>query len=183
MAHLIWRFVAVYVSILGLTVHLLARPLFAEPISEEDKVKAVYLYHFSKLMEWEKDYLQEFSHFTLCTLSENPFSDYFETLSKESVHELPFKFEYLKDDNSSELKKCQVLYLPTETSDSKLQALRKELPRTLVVTNAPLNGPIRFLSIDGKIKFIINLPDLKQARINVSSRLLRVAYKIEKEDL
>lgn len=154
-----------------------------------DEVKAVYLLNFTSYITWPED---EFSDpvapFKYCLFKEgSPIREPMtEALRGESVgeHNIQFKIISL----ISAVKDCQVLYIDKEQS-AHAKNILQELADTAVLTVSDLpgfakaGGGIELYTQAGRVKLLINVKKVDEARLTVSSKLLRVAELINDADI
>jgi hypothetical protein len=155
----------------------ISQPTFADENTLEHKIKAGYLYNFTKFVTWPADAVPTFN---LCILGKDPFGKLIDPIEKKMVHERPIRLFRL-----NELKKglfCHILFFSALPSISQ-QSFSSNLLTTLTVSEvrdfAAQGGMIGFIQKDGKIKLQINLDAAKQAGLKISAKLLEVAELIE----
>ncbi|MGZ8136548.1 MAG: YfiR family protein [Methylococcaceae bacterium] len=151
--------------------------------SVEYKVKAAYLYNFTKFVSWAGD---DFQTFNICILGDDPFKDAIDPIEKRSVFGKAIKV--FRADNlnvfrmTSYRPHCHILFI-SSSIDNPLPF--KEVANTLTVGEskdfATLGGMIGFINKQDKIKLQINQQAVKRAGLKVSAKLLEVA-EIIKED-
>ncbi len=157
---------------------LFSQPLCAEDESVEYKIKAGYLYNFTKFISWPEDSYQTFN---LCILGTDPFGSLIDPIEQRSVSGRPIKLVRLSNSrpfSDGALSYCHILFVG---------ALAKNPPsfqeKTLTVGESPNfaqhGGMIGFINRDGRIKLQINLTAVKQSGLKVSAKLLEVADIID----
>lgn len=150
----------------------------AEPISEYE-MKAAYLYNFAVLTEWPT---KNDTELNLCILGKDHFNGELEKLAKKSVNGLRVRLSYVADIQLTG--QCNVLFI--DGSDNRVSAtdlhLLERQPILTVTDNAALfaAGAMIGLFIDShKLAFDVNYTLAKNARLNISSKLLRVARTVK----
>jgi hypothetical protein len=144
-----------------------------------ENVIAVYLYNFTKFLDW-KDDNSEF--FTIIVLGKSKITEpLFKIASKEKVKGKAIVVNEISDLYSIDF--CNILFLPTSSKDLFNNTLKKTKgKKVLVVTNsegfAEMGAGINFLQIGDKLKFEINRKVLDEKGIVPNSSLLSLAYKI-----
>jgi len=160
--------------------------LNAEENSIEYKIKAGYLYNFTKFITWPEDELESFN---LCILGEDPFGSILNPIEKRSVKGKPIRLSRIK--KADEAKHCHIVYISTlsKAHISKLGTLTiKSVPAKLTVGDTKeftrQDGMISFFQREGKVKLHINLPSLRKTGLEISAKLLEVAeiYEGEQND-
>lgn len=148
--------------------------------SRELNIKAAFLFNFTQFVEWPSTAFQHSaSPLVIGILGEDPFGSVIdETVSGEKLNGHPIiieRYQTIKD-----LKQCHILYM-SEEDGSKIKEVIAAMPNHHALTvGSHFNftksgGIIRFLTLNNKIKLQINLAAAKEAKINISSKLLRLA--------
>lgn len=153
---------------------LVAQPAYAEEASVEYKIKAGYLYNFTKFIIWPED---KSPTFNLCILGADPFGRLIDPIEQRTASNRPIKLFRIADIAFFAVDKsphCHILFAGALTD------LPKVLPEaTLTVGEsdgfAQHGGIIGFVNKDGRIKLQINLAAVKQSGLKVSAKLLEVA--------
>jgi hypothetical protein len=148
--------------------------LRADDSSVEYKIKAGYLYNFTKFITWPVDNDKTFN---LCILGSDPFAELIDPIEQRSVLERPikvFRFDSLRSVDHEP--HCHILFV---SSSIKNMLPVQNLETTLVVGEGGefINegGMIGFVNKEGKIKLQINLKTITQSGLKVSAKLLEVA--------
>jgi len=151
--------------------------LNAEENSIEYKIKAGYLYNFTKFITWPDDELESFN---LCILGKDPFGPIINPIEKRSVKGKPIRLSRIK--KTDEAKHCHIVYISilSKAHISKLGTLTiRSVPAKLTVGDTKefgrQGGMISFFQREGKVKLHINLPSLRKTGLEISAKLLEVA--------
>lgn len=165
---------------------ILALPLFpfsGRSQTAEYKLKAVFLFNFAQFVEWPADsFPDETSPLVIGILGDDPFGSFLDELvENEIVHNRQVKVRRYR--NIGEVEHCQVLFIsPSEAGQLSTIVQRLGNRPILSVSDieefARRGGIVRFVTEKNKIRFRINLEAAQAARINISSKLLRVAEVI-----
>ena len=140
------------------------------------KIKAVFIYNFTKYIEWPKEY--QSGEFTIGILGD--YEALYEQLMKLSkqvkVSEQAFSIKNIE--NTESLNSPHILYIPDDSTDQLSEALAKlQGKSTLVITEKPglakKGAGINFVVQGNKQKFELN-------KSNIESRDLKVASVLEK---
>jgi hypothetical protein len=154
---------------------------FAQTNQVEYKIKAGYLYNFTKFISWPDD---ESATFNLCIVGKDPFGSIINPIEKRDVKNKPIRlFRY---HSISEVKHCHMIYFTeSEKNTRKPKFLLPEISGinlykdTLTITDslqfAQSEGMIAFSIKRGKVKLHINITALKKSGLEVSAKLLEVA--------
>ncbi|MDO9107322.1 MAG: YfiR family protein [Methylovulum sp.] len=161
------RFPLFWLCLIGL---LFLPVLYADDSSVEYKIKAGYLYNFTKFITWPAD---GSSTFNLCILGADPFGNLIDTIEQRSASGRPiklFRLERLTGEPH-----CHILFAST----AKALAMGQGGGSTLTVGEnegfAAQGGMIGFVNKDSRIKLQINLPAIRQNGLQISAKLLEVA--------
>jgi len=153
-------------------------PLYAGEESVEYKIKAGYLYNFTKFINWPTD---SYKTFNLCILGPDPFGSLIDPIEQHRVSDRPIKLVRLSGSNSfsgSAPLFCHILFVSASTI---LPAIRQD--NTLTVGESPdfalHGGIIGFINRDGRIRLQINLTAVKQSGLKISAKLLEAADIID----
>ncbi|MEJ7769027.1 MAG: YfiR family protein [Chitinophagaceae bacterium] len=145
----------------------------------EYKVKAAFLYSFSKFVDWPLTSFENAeSPFVIAILGDDPFGSFLErTVAGEKVKGHPIviqRYKIMEDSN-----RCHILFINTKEVLPLKEKMNEILPNTLTVSDNPefneTGGMIRFMMKDHKIRLVINPTAIKAAELTISSKLLNVA--------
>ncbi len=154
--------------------------LYADESSLEYKIKAGYLYNFTKFIDWPiEQSLLESQNLNICLLGDNKFNDILNPIELKktkgkSIHLLHF------DRISEDVAQCQILFV----GDSKIHRFKQIFLylngySVLTVGNtedfALSGGMIGFVIDAGRVRLRINRTAAKEAGLNISAKLLEVA--------
>jgi hypothetical protein len=173
-------------AVLGLTLSLAlallpaAAARAAERAFAEHEVEAAFLYNFAKFVEWPAEaFADPAAPLVLCVHGEDPFGPFLDRLvAGETVGGR--RLEVDRGRAAGALAGCHLLFV-ARSEQPRFATLLAPLRRTsvLTVSDAPgfleAGGLIRFVREGSKVRFEVNLPELARARLQVSSKLLRVA--------
>ena len=138
------------------------------------KIKAVFIYNFTKYIEWPTDY--QSGDFTIAILGDNSsLHKYLSEMSKlKKVANQPFTINVISD--ISQIGKSHIVYIPQNNSAVVEKALSKVKGKsTLIVTESPgyakRGATINFTISGGQQKFELNKSTAQQHNLKVSSTL------------
>jgi hypothetical protein len=155
-----------------------------KPATDEDEVKAVFLFNFAQFVEWPPEAFQTAdSPIVIGLLGRDPFGVYLEkTIENEIVNGHPLVVE--RYSSVKQIQSCHILFINpgrTVKIESVLRSLKNK--NILTVSNAAdftnQGGMIRFFNEDEKIKLEINLNAVKASNITISSKLLQLSEIVE----
>ncbi len=153
--------------------------------SLEYKIKAAYLYNFTKFITWPP--IQNES-FNICLIGNDPFSGLLDNLETKTAQDKPiriFRYDTIKQANH-----CQILYFDTPNSNLNVAVanalLVGNLSEKLTVGSQPFfaesGGMIGFALEQEKVKLHINLKALKQSGLSISAKLIEVSTIVEEDE-
>lgn len=162
---------ALSVFILSLIVS--TSPLWGSASTLETKIKAAYLYNFTKFVEWPKNTQKTVK---ICVLGDTGVSKMLEDLAAKQGEKKEFA---IRSVSKSEIAECDILYISATNREVKtLLELVKEHDVLTVSDNDDFNdngGIITLFSENGKIRFSINIAAVKKTNLKISSKLLELA--------
>jgi hypothetical protein len=170
----------ILVIFVGLAVLLLS-PVSAEDASAEYKIKAGYLYNFTKFITWPED---DSDTFNLCIVGDDPFGGLIDPIEQRSAFGHPIKLFRLP--RYSPEQRCHILFISASIKDNlflKGMLVIHDSVKPLTVGEnqdfAAQGGMVGFINRDGRIKLQINLKTLQQNELKISAKLLEVSEIIE----
>jgi hypothetical protein len=163
-------------------------PAFSQetPVPEAD-LKAAFLYNFTKFVEWPPEaFPREDSRFTVGVFGDEEFTSTLRTLlqdKKAQAHGHPFLVR--KITSAQDAKSCQVLFFrESETRRfSQLYDSIKKLPILTVGEGSEFldaGGMFSLFFEDKQLRFEVNPAPAENAKLSVSSKLLRLAKRVRK---
>jgi hypothetical protein len=152
--------------------------------SDEYKVKAAFLFHFTQFVEWPaKTFHDRTAPFVIGVLGEDPFGAYLDDLVRgEKIGGRPLVIRRYK--RAEDPTDCQILFIcrsETKELDKILAQLKGRSVLTVsdVDTFSRLGGMVRFVTESGKtaalfsIGLRINFEAAKACELTISSKLFR----------
>jgi hypothetical protein len=159
----------------------LARAQSPQPSLEND-VKATFLYHFTKFVEWPPP-SQPDEPFRVCAVADAAFIAALDrTVADESVAGRPLARADAR--SADEARRCAILYIGAEYAAhaAPLLAAVRDLPVLTVGEGTSFikqGGAIGFVLENNRVRFDISQRALQRAGLKASSKLLRVARNVE----
>ncbi len=164
-----------------LFIFILSSLFFSQSIAGENsieyKIKAGYLYNFTKFITWPENKLETFN---LCILGKDPFGTILNPIEKRLVKGKPIRL--IRIQKISEARLCHIIYTaePSQAGILISGALTIDsFPLKLTVGESKQftyqGGMISFFKREGKIRLHINLQRLRESGLEVSAKLLEVA--------
>ena len=154
-----------------------------DAISLEDKIKAAFVYNFTKYIEWVDDDTTDSFEIGIIGDSDIIFPLQ-EIAEKQLVNNR--KIEVIHFQGIQDINSCNILYISASEAD-ELRDILKKIDGRNILTISDSNGfanegvAINFVIVEGKIKFEINSNAINQAGLQVSSHLLKLAILVEEE--
>ncbi len=150
------------------------------PISQENQVKAVFLFKLVQFLDWPANAFPESkSPIVIGVLGDDPFGSYLDDLVKgEKIGERPMvvrRFHRVED-----VAGCQILFV-SRSESGQLNRIFAALKGRCILTVgdvegfASQGGMVRFATEGGKIQLRINVTAAKAAELTISSKLLALA--------
>lgn len=152
---------------------------FQSQYDTNSKIKALFIYNFSKYIEWPDDYKS--GDFIVGIVGETPLTKELEMMSKtKKVFNQAIVIQ--KYNSTSDIKKCHMLLVPFKEDAKVSECIQKTNQfSTLVVTEkdglAKQSG-INFVVIQNKQKFQLNKLNIEKRNLKVSSSLLSLAIVV-----
>jgi len=143
------------------------------------KFQAAYLYNICKYLEWPAEYTQ--GDFIIAVLGEDPIFGELEKIAetKKFVNQT---IKIVSYKNTSSIKKCHVLYIPTEQNSQTSSAVSSISKfNTLLVTyhkdGISAGAGVNFILKASKLKFEMKKSNITKKSINVNTTIENLAVK------
>ena len=174
---------AILAGLAALWLWLPAAPeALAQPVPEYE-LKAAYLYNFALLTEWPGAASAD-APFSICVIGRNPFPDGLASLQGRSMHGRKVAVRAVA--LSAAARGCQVLFIAAAGAapvEDIVEALGEA--SVLTVADAGAEGAraaaIGLLAREQRVVFSVNLAAVRRAKLHVSPRLLRLAWRVQEE--
>jgi len=168
---------------------LLFMSVFAHPVNAaipEYQLKAIFLFNFTQFVDWPPDtFADPNSPLTICVLGEDPFGVVLDDAVRgEMVNGRPLIVQHYR--SAAEIKNCQILFLSSSEAQHMAQTLENLKGRSiLTVSDADgfvrSGGIIRMATVAHKVRLHINLDAAQAAKLTISSKLLRPAEIVNRD--
>lgn len=142
----------------------------------EAKVKAAYLYHLTKFVDWPSPPTRDVR---ICVLGSEAVGSMMADLANRQVRDLPLKIEV---DAVADMAQCQVLFIGR--GDRRLADILRRLRGTGVLTVSDADdfarqgGMVGFYLDGGKVRLEVNPEVARAANIRISAKLLELARTV-----
>lgn len=150
-------------------------------IDTNAKIKAVFIYNFTKYIEWPQAYKE--GEFTIGIVGETPL--YSELIKMTETKKVANQtLEVKKFSSSNDVTKCHILYVSKDKSQSLTDIIKKvKNNSTLLVTEesglADKGSGINFIIKDNRQKFELNKSNVEKYKLKVSSNLEALAFTVK----
>ena len=160
-------------------------PGLAQDARPEADLKAAFLFNFTKFIEWPAEAFEnEKAPLSVGVYGDEKFTQTLqELLSDKTAHGRSFTVKRLI--NPQDAKTCQILFF-REPETRKMRAVYDTIKRMPILTVGETEGFLEqggmfnFFFEDKQLRFEVNQTTVENAKLTVSSKLLRLAKKIEK---
>ena len=162
-----------------LVVALSIFPMSVYPLSlSEYEIKAGFIFNFATYTHWPKEVGDTI---TLCVYGRNPFGQSLLDLKGKYIEKRRLKVSLVM--HLEQLTACQIVFI-AQSEHSHLDDVVDVLKGKHVLTLADMPGAVRkgvminLLIEGGKVKFEVNLAEVKQHGMGISAKLLRMASEV-----
>lgn len=144
----------------------------------EYRLKAAFLYNFAVFTEWPSDVGASLN---LCVVGADPFGAELEPLNGKKVGERSMTVQ--RKAVAESLKPCQIVFV-SGSAIGQLPRLLEALRGQPVLTVADTSGAMQqgvalnMAVMQGRVSFEANLQAARSSRLNLSSKLLRLATEV-----
>jgi YfiR/HmsC-like len=162
-----------HLALLSIGIGLFSSLLTGAESPLETKVKAAYLYNFTKFINWPD---QKGKPIRICVSGDSSLANVLVDLASKQGGQGGFSVSSGANINPTE---CQILYVSASDreNDSLLNLVKEQ--NILTVSDDPSfterGGIVTLFSENGKIRFEINLPATRKTNLKISSKLLELA--------
>jgi hypothetical protein len=157
----------------------------AERQGEEYLLKAVFIYNFAKFTHWPVETLTKDTHsLQICSIGNDELANTLARLHGMTLKDHPVNIKH-KEVNSN-LDTCHVLYLANSLQHKAIE-IADSLNDTPILTISELpgfaeaGGMIELYQSDARIRFKVNLQVIRNAGLDLSSQLLKLAVIVDRQ--
>jgi hypothetical protein len=152
------------------------------PVSEEYAIKAAFIYNFAKFVEWPAEFMNKSETFNVCVLGENPFGSSLKNLEGKEVQRKKFIIKKAED-----MSQCHIVFVGRSAKNNLPEILNILKGQSVLTVGdmegfAQRGGMINFFVKEEMVRFEINLDASAQAGIKISSKLLKLAKIVDREN-
>jgi hypothetical protein len=136
---------------------------------DEYKIKAGYLFNFTKFITWSQINSPTFN---ICLLGDDPFGELINPIEQHTAFNLPIRLFRLNATNKDT--HCHIVYVG---AGANVKSIKTSNTLTVGEDSKFINqgGMIAFVAQDDKIKLQINLKLAQQSGLKISAKLLEVS--------
>ncbi len=149
----------------------------------EYKIKAAYLYQFTKFTQWPAHlFTSKETPIKICILGRNPFGTLLENFTRKTSQQRTLTINYLS--SLKNLSDCHVIFISKSEEKRLVQIIRK-VEHSPILTVSDIDnfvqrgGIIGFVPEHKKVKITINVRASRTAGAKLSSKLLEVAILVQ----
>lgn len=179
------RLQCVFLALLGLCSAGLCMAVRADTVSKEYQVKAAFLYNMPKFVEWPPErFADAAAPIVIGVLGENPFGDQLAAIVKD--RKINGRAVLVRSVQTlDEAKATHVLFIG-ERAEARFAAMWPTLELLPVLTVGESStfieagGIIRFVPVDDKLRFEIDMSSAERAQLKISAQLQKLATGIRR---
>ena len=157
-----------------------AQALIAAEAPTEDQVQAVFLFNFSRFVEWPPQaFAAPGDPFVIGIVGSDPFGARLdEAVHNEQIHGHALTVRRFR--SISEVENCQILFID-QSENTRLGQILAVLDHRSILTVSQADGAaqrgvmIQFATENSRIRLRINVDSARAAGLTISSKLLRPA--------
>ncbi|HBH48798.1 MAG TPA: hypothetical protein DDX98_09165 [Bacteroidales bacterium] len=149
--------------------------------AQDDKFKALFMYNFTKYLEWPS--AKQKGNFVIGVYGGSPIINELNIIAqKRKVGAQQIVVRKISD--ASQFKDCHIVYVP-ESRSSRIDEVMQNCSGkgVVLITDMPgmakTHSGINYIKIDGKQNFEINKKHLEQQEIKINSALLSLGIAVE----
>lgn len=148
--------------------------------SQGEKFKALFMYNFTKYLEWPVQKQQ--GNFVIGVFGSSPIIGELNVIAEKRKVGAQ-KIEIRKISTLEELQSCNIVYIP-ESRSAKLAEVKSKCSGkgVVVITDKPglaKSSDINYVMVNGKQNFEINKKNLEAQGIKVNSALLSLGIEVD----
>jgi hypothetical protein len=150
------------------------------------QVEAAYLYNFGKFVTWPPDRTTDPDQFRICVLGKDPFGSVLDsTVAGERIGGRQIAVQRIA--HVQQAAPCNILFI-TASEEGNLRPVLDEANRLHILTVSDVKrfaqrGGVIGLSVqEDRVRFVVNRKAAERSHLQLSSELLKVAFKVIDKD-
>ncbi len=154
-------------------------------VGSEYKLKAAYLYQFTKFTQWPESKFEDANTpIKICVLGHNPFGSLLDNFSNRSSQQRSISIKLIK--NLKALPDCHIVYID-KSEKKRLQNILKKIKNMPVLSVSDITGfaqkggIIGFIPKHKKLGIEVNIKASKIAKTKLSSKLIEISSVVDSE--
>lgn len=153
--------------------------------ASEPDVKAAFLYNFTRYVTWPDGIPPDAEPFRVCVVADRQTTEAIQrTMAGETVNARPTETHVPR--TPEEVKRCQLLFLGRDAEERSKPLLKAALGAPVLVVGdgesfPARGGAIGFVIEEGKVRFDIRSRNAERNGLSISSRLLSVARRTDRD--
>ena len=186
-----------YILVVVVLVLFIGSQARADPTaSEEYQVKAAFLYNFVNFVDWPKEKVTDSNELiTIGIIGSDPFGQAFEPLKNKQAKDkkvlikqfVSLKESKLSSNQAEAVRKCHLLFVCSSEKEQLKEIINLVQGHSVLIVGdmdgfLESGGIVNFVIEDKKVHFEINNNAAKQSKLNIRSKLLRLAKRVIAED-
>lgn len=160
---------------------------FAAAPPRDYDIKAAFLFNFASFVEWpDTAFADGSAPLVIGVLGDDPFGRILEEIiAGETINGHPLTIRRLASSQLKEAAGCHILFI-SRSEARRVRTILQQLRSHPVLTVADLpnfldaGGAVGFAT-GGRVRLLINPTAVRSARLNASSKLLRLAEVVDRE--
>lgn len=173
----ILRHISRYLAAIALIASILHTPGYARTVSDEDRVKAAFVFNFIKFVEWpEGSFDNSTASLNVCVWGNEADAASMMGLDQKTAKQRTLKVVAVS--GTGDLARCHVLFLTRRSRGSFKNILRSIADKKILSVSdiagfAPNGGQIGLFKADDQMRFAINVEATQRSGLRMSSQLLK----------
>jgi hypothetical protein len=153
---------------------------FISALAQSYKMHTVFIFSFTRYIQWPDAYGA--GDFEILVLGDSPIVDELKSMAQvKKVGDRAIKVT--KINNVTEIRKCNILFVPTVKSDQIAAVLSKVATQSILVVSeeqglGAKGSNVNFVTKDGKLAFELNQGAATKQGLKISNELSRLAILI-----
>lgn len=166
-----------FLAAIALVATLLQTPGHAITVSDEDRVKAAFVFNFIKFVEWpETSFKNPAASLNVCVWGSEADADSMVGLQRKTAKQRELKVVAVNA--AEELAACHVLFLTRNSRSSYRTVLRSIADKSVLTVSdiagfAQSGGLIGLFKSDNQMRFAINVEATQRSGLRMSAQLLK----------